>query len=481
MFTGITLHYLLKELDFKGQIKINDVVRKDNLISVVFGKNFLTANLNRQSPYISLKKIKGQGYYSSLFKGKKISKIEQLGLDRVLIVTLEEDLRIVFEIFGRRSDCLLVRDDKVMNSFKGVKIEKYKLPSIPKSLDILSASKDELINAIINEEKINGLTVGYIKSLKLKGIDFVNSFSIRKFGPTVYDDILSPFILPEGKKFSTMNEAIIYYFEEKKREEERKRLLEIIEAQLEKQILKNEKILKELSEPKDIFVYKQMGDAILTYREVIDFSKDKVVLDYLDNKLAIKLNPSLTVMENAQNYFKLFKKEKKKAESDKLRKGKIEKELKILKKKRKKLNTAEDLTEFKEFCKKKKEEKEEETFPSKFRVFTTAYGSKVLVGKSAEANHELTFSFARPYDIFLHVKNAPGSHTILRVKDKNKFPPIEDIHQAAFYAARFSKLKHSKAVPVSYAQKRYVRGAKGLAKGTVIMEREKVVYVNPTG
>jgi predicted ribosome quality control (RQC) complex YloA/Tae2 family protein len=481
MFTGIVLHYLLKELDFKGQIKINDVVRKDNLISVVFGKNFLTANLNRQSPYISLKKIKGQGYYSSLFKGKKISKIEQLGLDRVLIVTLEEDLRIVFEIFGRRSDCLLVRDDKVMNSFKGVKREKYKLPSIPKGLDILSASKDELINAIINEEKINGLTVGYIKSLKLKGIDFVNSFSIRKFGPTVYDDILSPFILPEGKKFSTMNEAIIYYFEEKKREEERKRLLEIIEAQLEKQILKNEKILKELSEPKDIFVYKQMGDAILTYREVIDFSKDKVVLDYLDNKLAIKLNPSLTVMENAQNYFKLFKKEKKKAESDKLRKGKIEKELKILKKKRKKLNTAEDLTEFKEFCKKKKEEKEEETFPSKFRVFTTSYGSKVLVGKSAEANHELTFSFARPYDIFLHVKNAPGSHTILRVKDKNKFPPIEDIHQAAFYAARFSKLKHSKAVPVSYAQKRYVRGAKGLAKGTVIMEREKVVYVNPTG
>ncbi len=481
MFTGITLHYLLKELNFKGQIKINDVVRKDNLVSVVFGKHFLTANLSRQSPYISLKKIKGQGYYSTLFKGKKVLEIGQLGFDRILIITLEEDLKIVFEIFGRRSDCLLIRGDKVINSFKGVKKEKYKLPLTPKALNILSALRDELVDAIIAEEKIGGLTVGFIKSLKLKGVKFVNSFSMREFGPTVFEDILSPYLLPEGRKFPSMNEAVVYYFEEKKREEERKRLLEIIETQLEKKILKNEEILRRLSEPKDISIYKQMGDAILTYRGIIDFSKDRVVLDYMGNELEIKLNPSLTVMENAQNYFRLFKKEKKKAESDELRRNRILKELKVLNKKREKLNIAEDLSEFKEFYKGKKEEKEEETFPSKFRVFTTSNGSKVLVGKSAEANHELTFSFARPYDIFFHVKNAPGSHTVLRVKDKNKFPPIEDIHQAAYYAAKFSKLKHSTSVPVSYAQKRYVRGAKGIAKGTVIMEREKVVYVNPKG
>ncbi len=481
MFTGIALHYLLKELDFVGQVKISDVVRKGDLVSIVFEKNFITARLNSRSPYICLNRIKGQGYYSSVFKGKKILKIEQLGLDRVLVVNLEEDLKIVFEIFGRRSDCLLLRGDKILNSLKRVKKENYKLPSIPKGLDLLNASRTELIDAIIDEEKIKGLTVGYIKSLRLKGIDFVNSFSIREFGPTVYDDILSPFTLPEGKKFPTMNEAIIYYFEEKSREEERKRLREIIETQVEKQILKNEEILRQLSEPKDFSVYKQMGDAILTYREVIDFSKDKVILNYLNNELEIIIDRSLSIMENAQNFFELFKKEKRKAKSDEQRKKKILKELETLKKKREKLNMSEDLTEFKEFYKKEKEETEEEVFPSKFRVFTTSHGLKVLVGKSAEANHELTFSFARPYDVFLHVKNAPGSHTILRVKDKNKFPQIEDIHAAAYYAAKFSKLKHSKTVPVSYALKRYVRGAKGLSKGTVIMEREKVVYVNPSG
>ncbi len=481
MFTGIVLHYLLKELDLKGKIVINDVVRQGESISVAVKNNFITANLNRRSPYIYFCKIKGQGYFSSLFKGKKVLQIEQVGLDRILIINIEDGFKIIFEVFGRRSDCLFLKSDEVLNSLKGVKKEKYRVPSAPKGLDLLTLSEDKLIDAIINGEKISGLTVGFIKSLKLKGIEFVNAFSMRRFNPTVYDDILSPFALPEGRKFSTMNDAIVYYFEKKTREEEKKRLKGIIEDELEKQILKNEEILRKLCEPKDFSIYKQMGDAILTYQRVIDFSRDKVILDYADKKLEVEINPSLTAMENAQFYFELYRKEKRKAVGEEIRKKKIIKKLEILKKKRDKLKITEDFSEYKEFFRKKKEESEDEIFPSKFRVFTTSLGSKVLVGKSAEANHELTFSFARPYDIFFHVKNAPGSHTILRVKDKNKFPPIEDIHEAAYYAAKFSKLKHSASVPVSYALKRYVRGAKGLSKGTVIMEKEKVVYVNPGG
>jgi len=481
MFTGIDLYYLLKELDFKRGTRIDDIVRRGNSVSISFKNNFITANLSSRLPYICLKKIKGQGYYSSVFKGKKILGIEQLGLDRILEMKLEDDLKIVLELFGRRSDCLLLRVDEILNSLKCFKNGKYKIPSSPKGLNLSDASEEEVVDSIIKEEKILGLTVGFIKSLKLKGAGFVNAFAMRKFGPTVYEDILSPYVLPEGRKFPTMNEAIIYYFEEKDRKEKRKRLLETIGKELEKQILKNEEILRQLNEPKDIAIYKQKGDALLTNQKKIDFSKDKIVLDYLNRKLEIEIDSSLSVMENAQKYFEIFKKEKRKANSEEQRKKKIEKELEVLKKKRDKLKTAEDLSEFKEFYKKKKEESTDETIPSKFRVFTTSYGSKVLIGKNAESNHELTFSFARPYDIFLHVKNAPGSHTILRVKDKNRFPSINDIHEAAYYAARFSKLKHSTSVPVSYALKRYVRGAKGLSKGTVIMEREKVVYVDATG
>ena len=481
MFTGIVLHYLLKELDLRDQNRINDVIRLKNTVSIDFKKNFITANLSSRNPYICIKKLKGQGYYSSLFKGKKILRIEQRELDRILIVSLDENLKIVFEIFGRRSDCLFLKGDEIVNSFKGIKKEKYKVPSKPEGLNLLQTSKKEIVDAIIDKKKILGLTVGFINSLRLKGVDFVNAFAEKNFGPTVYDDILSPYILPEGKKFSKMNEAIIYFFEEKNREEVKKKKKKIIEANLEKKILKNKQILKHLDQPKDISIYKDKGDALLTYQKKIDKSEDKIFLDYLGRKFEVEIDASLSIVENAKRYFELFKKEKRREESEKIRKEKVNKEIELLEKKREKLKNAEDLTEFREFYKEERKEPEEETFPSKFRVFTTSHGSKVLVGKSAEANHDLTFSFARPYDIFLHVKNAPGSHTILRVNDKNKFPPIEDIHEAAYYAAKFSKLKHSKSVPVSYVQKRYVRGAKGLSKGTVILEREKVVYVNPAG
>ncbi len=480
MFTGIVLHYLLKELNLKGQITINDVVRRGDFVSVVSKNNSITTNLSSRSPYICLKKIKGQGYFSSIFRGKKILKIEQPDLDRILLIEIEQNLKIMYEIFGRRSDCIFLKKDEVLNSFKGVKKGKYKVPSKPEGLNLLQASQKEIVDAIVDKKKIVGLTVGFINSLRLKGIDFVNAFAEKGFGPTVYDDILSPYFLPEGKRFATMNEAIIYYFEEKTKEEEKEKKRKIIGAELEKQILKREQILNQLNKPKDISLYKQKGNALLTYQERINTSEKKIILNYLGKELEIEIDPFISVIENAKRYFELFKKEKRKAESEKKRKEKITNELRILKKKREKLDNIEDLTGFKEFYKKKEEEKEG-TFPSQFRVFTTSHGSKVLVGKSAETNHKLTFSFARPYDIFLHVKNAPGSHTILRVKDKNKFPPIEEIYEAAYYAAKFSKLKHSKSVPVSYTQKRYVRGAKGLAKGTVILEKEKVMYVDATG
>ena len=170
MFTGITLYYLLKELNFEKKRKIKDVIRRGNIVSIYLKDNFITANLSPRLPYVYLKKIKGQGYYSTMFKGKRVLGVEQLGLDRFLEIRLEDDLRIIFELFGRRSDCLLLRGNEILNSLKGFKGGTYKIPPYPGGLNLLEATQDEIIDALINENKINGLTVGYIKNLKLKGL-----------------------------------------------------------------------------------------------------------------------------------------------------------------------------------------------------------------------------------------------------------------------------------------------------------------------
>jgi predicted ribosome quality control (RQC) complex YloA/Tae2 family protein len=51
--------------------------------------------------------------------------------------------------------------------------------------------------------------------------------------------------------------------------------------------------------------------------------------------------------------------------------------------------------------------------------------------------------------------------------------------QAAAIAAYFCKMKTSSLVPVAMTEKRYVRKPRGAPPGTVVLEREKVLFVEP--
>ena len=77
------------------------------------------------------------------------------------------------------------------------------------------------------------------------------------------------------------------------------------------------------------------------------------------------------------------------------------------------------------------------------------------------------------------MREAPGSHVILRLKEKGKRPPERDIKRAASIAAWFSKAKHSNLVPVQFTEVRYLRKPKKGKQGKVILTREEVIFVHP--
>jgi predicted ribosome quality control (RQC) complex YloA/Tae2 family protein len=58
-------------------------------------------------------------------------------------------------------------------------------------------------------------------------------------------------------------------------------------------------------------------------------------------------------------------------------------------------------------------------------------------------------------------------------------PSKAAIHQAASIAAYYSKMKNASSVPVAMTEKKFVRKPKGAPAGTVILEREKVIFVRP--
>ncbi|HLN62686.1 MAG TPA: NFACT RNA binding domain-containing protein, partial [Symbiobacteriaceae bacterium] len=93
-------------------------------------------------------------------------------------------------------------------------------------------------------------------------------------------------------------------------------------------------------------------------------------------------------------------------------------------------------------------------------------------------NDYLTLKLAAPHDIWLHTKEIPGSHVILRVLPGQPVPE-RAIHEAAALAAWHSKGRESASVPVDYTLKKHVRKPSGAKPGMVIYDNQKTLWVTP--
>lgn len=114
-----------------------------------------------------------------------------------------------------------------------------------------------------------------------------------------------------------------------------------------------------------------------------------------------------------------------------------------------------------------------------FRRFDLGGGYEVWVGRNARQNDDLTFRYARKYDLWMHARGAPGSHAVLRLPGRTAHPDRRKVQQAAAIAAYFSKARGSGLVPVIVAERKHVRKPKGAESGAVVVDREDVLLVEP--
>lgn len=95
----------------------------------------------------------------------------------------------------------------------------------------------------------------------------------------------------------------------------------------------------------------------------------------------------------------------------------------------------------------------------------------IYVGKDAKSNDHLTFNVAENDDLWFHTKGEPGSHVVIRVKDR--LPTDEVIKYAASLAKKNSKAKNKNIAEVVYCKVKFVKKAKNMNPGQV-----KVDYTN---
>ena len=200
----------------------------------------------------------------------------------------------------------------------------------------------------------------------------------------------------------------------------------------------------------------------------------------------IKLDPALTANQNAQKYYKEYRKaktaEEKLTEQIEIAGRELEyldSVLDALARAETERDLVEIRTELKEqgYIRASRGKKEKPAAVSAPLSFTTEDGFTVLVGRNNRQNDRLTMKLANNNDIWFHTKNIPGSHTVLVTE--GRAPTPQAMEKAAKLAARHSKAKDSAQVPVDYTQVRHVSKPQGARPGMVIYVNYKTVFVDP--
>lgn len=218
--------------------------------------------------------------------------------------------------------------------------------------------------------------------------------------------------------------------------------------------------------------------------------KQVTVLNYYNTDeeeyLTIPIDDGKTPSENIQSYYKKYTKLKKSEEMATIQIESTEEELNYLSSVLTYLNNIESINEIEElrnelmesgYIKKKRSSKKKVKGPKSLpHHFISSEGIDIYVGKNNIQNDFLTLKFAGKNDIWLHTKEIPGSHVIIK-NDSN----ITDItlREAANLAAFYSKGKDSTKVPVDYTEVKNLKKPNGAKPGMVIYYTNKTFFIDP--
>lgn len=115
--------------------------------------------------------------------------------------------------------------------------------------------------------------------------------------------------------------------------------------------------------------------------------------------------------------------------------------------------------------------------PVPYREFEASSGTTILVGKGPRSNDTLSTRIARGRDVWLHARDWPGAHVLLRIENRDDSPATEDLVDAATLAAHFSQGRDDSVVDVVYTRAKHVRKHARHPPGRVSVAQEQNIAV----
>ena len=481
-------------------------------------------------------------------EGSRIVKVEQINGDRIMCIQtdkLEMDgsitsTLIYVELMGKYSNCIFVQDGVILESLIHVsplmnrersispKLQ-YELPPNANRVSLMDFDYNEIRNLLVSfgngsvQQSIRAIFNGFGKPLldevlynaNLNGDEIITNLEasqVDKLANALYDlkmmlqngngllslvndnhkKAYSTFILHNYnvvKTYETISEALEETIHSTKAiHTADKELEKILTAAIKKEEGRHQKIKDELEDTNKMDTYKLYGDLLMINAHLqVQYEPSIELQNLLSDEgemLTIPLKPNLTIVENAQWYYKLYTKLKNRMVSGEYQLNASNTKLEYLKSILYSISlatTRESLEEIRKECmdagiiKKSKKPLSYKLGKSNYIHLTIDEG-EMFIGRNNQQNEYLTHRFAKPTDIWFHTQDIQGSHLILRL---NVEPDDMILSKVAQYAAYFSKARETSKVPVDYTYIKNIKKPPGSPLGFVIFNTHQTMIVEP--
>ena len=399
--------------------------------------------------------------------------------ERSFQIKFSGEFQLIFKMHGSRSNVLIAKNDRVEKIFRN---------NLPGDLSIRPTELD-------NQTELTDEVV-----LRLLGKKNHDIFKNQSMAPSQFCDRLnsSPFYVglnvdqPYLKLVDTEHPSLItndaieasnffadLHYRHVQLSREKGQIAQIIRKQIrqsENYVIKTQKNLHDITHQRST---EEVANLIMANLHTLKSGQTEATLEdlYAGGLIKIKLNPKLSPQKNAENFYR--KSKNKKIEIQKLEDN-ITSKQKASNKLHNQLAALDEIERIKElrtFISKNFSSITKKEAPLPYHKFVID-GYDVLVGKNAKSNDILTQRIATKNDLWLHARDVPGSHVVIRERPGSSFPtPV--IEKVAALAAWFSKRKTDSLCPVIFTPKKFVRKIKGAPAGQVVVEKEEVVMVVP--
>ncbi|MFA3774668.1 NFACT RNA binding domain-containing protein [Bacillus safensis] len=447
----------------------------------------------------------------------------------------EQTRKLYIEIMGRHSNFILVEDgtqqiidglkhlSPSVNSYRTVLPGyEYLLPPAQQKLNPFDVTKDDILKHLrFQEGKIANQIVdtfsgvsplfakeavhraglanqGTIPNTLLDMFQLIRMHSFtpqltRKDGKEYFYLLELQHVQGEMKTFDSLSQLLDRFYFGKAERDRVKQQAADLERFVVNEKKKNENKLKKLKrtleESQDAHKYQLYGELLTANLYAIKKGdKEATVINYYDEdggEITIPLKTNKTPSENAQAYFTKYQKAKNAVEAVNEQIKRTHEEIAYFEELIQQLSSAspKDLEEMREElvegkylrAKQKRHAKKKKPTAIQLETYESSQGIPILVGKNNKQNEHLTTKAAARDDIWLHTKDIPGSHVVIR----HQAPDEQTLLEAAQIAAYFSKAKESSSVPVDYTKIRHVKKPNGAKPGFVTYDQQQTLFVTP--